>query len=172
MQNDLDQLFFVSNETRTAEPASIDNSAVRLDFWSKVRPQKRSPSLLDSIMNASVDESPDPANDRLPDSFLFEGSSESFSVLIQNDGSSRIFGPDEEFLVVTYQWRDQQYESSEPELGEAAELGRQKALEMNKKNESQPRNFVRSVVTYRDFQTTNFIGLLTFKKPKFGSTLG
>ena len=150
IQNDLDQLFFVSNETQTAEPENIDNSAVN-GFLVESSTQKRSPSLLDSIMNASVDESPDPANDRLPDSFLFEGSSESFSVLIQNDGSSRFFGPDEEFLVVTYQWRDQQYESSEPELGKAAELGTE-GFENEQVKQSQPRNFVRSVVTYRDFQ--------------------
>lgn len=150
IQNDLDQLFFVSNETQTAEPENIDNSAVN-GFLVESSTQKRSPSLLDSIMNASVDESPDPANDRLPDSFLFEGSSESFSVLIQNDGSSRFFGPDEEFLVVTYQWRDQQYESSEPELDKAAGLGTE-GFENEQVKQSQPRNFVRSVVTYRDFR--------------------
>lgn len=150
MQNDLDQLFFVSNETRSAEPASIDNSAEN-GFLVESSPQKKSSSLLDSIMNSSVDKLPDSANDLLPDSFLFEGSSESFSILIQNDGSSRIFGPNEEFLVITYQWRDQQFESSDPELDEEVELGRQ-GLGNEQEKRTQPRNFVRSVVTYRDFQ--------------------
>lgn len=150
MQNDLDQLFFVSNETRSAEPASIDNSAEN-GFLVETSPQKKSSSLLDSIMNSSVDKLPDSANDLLPDSFLFEGSSESFSILIQNDGSSRIFGPNEEFLVITYQWRDQQFESSDPELDEEVELGRQ-GLGNEQEKRTQPRNFVRSVVTYRDFQ--------------------
>jgi prepilin-type N-terminal cleavage/methylation domain-containing protein len=150
MQNDLDQLFFVSKKKQTAEPASIDNSFEN-GFLVESSLQKNSPSLLDSIMNSSVDKSPDPANDLLPDSFLFEGSNESFSVLIRNDGSSRFFGPNEDFLVITYQWRDQQFESRDPELDEEVELERE-GFGNKQEKQIQPRDFVRSVVTYHDFQ--------------------
>lgn len=105
--------------------------------------------------------SPNQATFLLPNSHLLEGSANSVSFLIRNDGSSKFFATQEEFLVVSYHWRDPLVDPDREEMNlEAIDSSDSIELETEGSSESEldqfkdqsPGEFVRSVMTYQDYR--------------------
>lgn len=105
--------------------------------------------------------SPSGATFLLPNSHLLEGASNSISFLIRNDGSSKFFAAKEQFLVVSYHWRDpldnpDQLEMNPEEMDSLDSFDLE--TENGRESDSEeltgpgPGDFVRSVMTYQDYR--------------------
>lgn len=160
-QNDLDQLVNSSVASESSQPTSsfsfnevaasqdpVLEPTGGLDLANLSGPVELEPSSQAAILPSA----------EFPVGTLLEGTNQSLSFLIRTDKNSTLF-EDEEFLVITYAWRDHP-DSEEPgsEIEgpsdlESDELGLNEDLA--DRTDWQERIFVRTLTTYRGYQSKN-----------------
>lgn len=161
LQNDLDQIFAtpISTESITSTSLLTTDALSNLDVNSPDVAEAVlaiEPSRLQQKIRAANGELPNRRLNVLPSKTFFQGSSDSISFLIRSPDVTGVFDPNEEFFVVTYEWRIHS--------DEVTEEGDTRVSEMEFSPEGQDeiessvtrRQFVRSVMTFRDFQSRPF----------------
>ena len=158
LHNDLDQIFATPNSAESDPSASLltTDAQANLDVDAIEIAEEvleLEPSRLQQKIEAATEELPTRRLQALPSKTFFQGSRDSISFLVRRPDSTGLFEPREEFFVVTYEWRIHS--------DEVTGKGDTRIPEMEFSPEDQDeieasatrRQFVRSVMTFRDFQS-------------------